>query len=471
MSDSSASSVVDVPSLHELCRTGDSVTLASLLDSLDDPAYSDLQLVLEATSEEGASPLHLALLNAHPAVVEVLLKAGSSVVEEFEGSKPIHLSLEMCGTDAYRDRCFECLKMLISRQPDVDAQDREGRTAAHIAAFKGSPEALSLLTTQDINVLVGDAEGKLATHKAVEGHQDECLRVLLEEFGSELLLVPDSQGDLLTHLAARRGAWDCLTLLLELGSYAYLTVPNRSGATTEAVAAECGFHSQYRSIVKGQLPGSLQRTLLVSHRLAKAVDCFQLDELANLLKTDFNEARTDWQLNAPPAFVADVLRVHDLPYVTSLKEGMAYFYGDESAELQQVAMAFAGCVVYAIDSLVGARYKNAVCVLPASSHVGANGSAVEPFVYNSVGIAAAYARYRHRSSISKISILDLCGSAGLDSILSGLTPSHRVFEEKQGSTTFKLKVPFYKPWLDSTDAACVQLLRYGTHCAGASGNR
>jgi ankyrin repeat protein/acetoin utilization deacetylase AcuC-like enzyme len=463
-----------VPSLHELCRTGDAVTLASLLDSLDDPSYSKFQTVLTAASEEGASPLHLALLNAHPSVVKVLLQAGASLVDEFEGSKPIHLSLEMCGTDAYRDRCFESLKLLINCHTDVNTQDRQGRTAAHIAAFKGSAAALSLLTTQDLDILLEDEGGKLATHRAVEGHQDESLRVLLEEFGSELLLIPDREGDLLTHLAVRRGAWTCLELLLELGSYAYLTVPNAVGATTEAVAAEHGLVAEYYSVVKGQPLQAALPSLLATHHLAEAAGFFQLDELYTLLRTDFFESRLEWVVSPPSACAADVVRVHDLSYITQLETRLACSLGTEAVPLNEFAAAVAGVVVAAVDALAAYRYKNAVCILPPSCLPSgllpaAQVSTWEPFLFNSVAVGAAYARYRYRKVISKIALIDLTESSWLEAILSNLTPSSRVAKEVVAGSSFKLKMPYYKPWLDAHDASEVQLMKYGTDIAGNSG--
>jgi ankyrin repeat protein len=468
-----------VPSLHELCRTGDAVTLASLLDSLDDPSYSKLQTVLTASSEEGASPLHLALLNAHPSVVKVLLQAGASLVDEFEGSRPIHLSLEMCGTDAYRDRCFESLKLLINCNTDVNTQDRQGSTAAHIAAFKGSAAALSLLTTQNLDILLEDEGGKLATHRAVEGHQDESLRVLLEEFGSELLLIPDRDGDLLTHLAVRRGAWTCLELLLELGSYAYLTVPNAVGATTEAVAAEHGLLAQYYSVVKGQPLQAALPNLLATHYLAEAAGFFQLDELYKLLKTDFFEAKLEWTVSPQSACAADVVRVHDLAYITLLEARLACSVGTEAVPLKEFAAAVAGVVVAAVDALASCRYKNAVCIVPPSclpsglplplAQASPRVCSWEPFLFNSVAVGAAYARYRYRKQIHKIALIDLTESSWLESILSNLTPSSRVSKEVVAGSSFKLKMPYYKPWLDAHDASEVQLMKYGTDIAGDSG--
>jgi hypothetical protein len=71
-------------------------------------------------------------------------------------------------------------RLVESRQTDVCARDRNGRTAAHLACMFGSRAVLSLsLSTGCIDINAADSYGNTLLHCAVEGRNQSCMEELL----------------------------------------------------------------------------------------------------------------------------------------------------------------------------------------------------------------------------------------------------------------------------------------------------
>ena len=87
-------------------------------------------------------------------------------------------------------------------------------------------EAISLLTQTGADANIKDFAGRLAIHAAIEHRQADCVRTLLNECGSDLLLPTGGRGDTPIHLAVRRGAWECVAILINLGTEVLLNIPN-----------------------------------------------------------------------------------------------------------------------------------------------------------------------------------------------------------------------------------------------------
>ncbi|OEH78302.1 putative histone deactylase [Cyclospora cayetanensis] len=163
----------------------------------------------------------------------------------------------------------------------------------------------------------------------------------------------------------------------------------------------------------------------------------------------------DWIDSAPPASLADILRVHDVSYIFKLKQKIRSTFGTSSVKgpsggnsavgptgLDKFAYSFAdgdtpvtalsweaatcaaGTVIAAVDAVCTGARVNAFCaVRPPGHHLGSWGAAqTAPYsltdediaagsqgfcVLNNVAIGAAYARYNYaQKGIRRIAIVD-----------------------------------------------------------------
>ncbi len=89
--------------------------------------------------ELGRSPLHLAVINGHMAIVNVLINAGADVnsVDSLKGWTPMHYAAFYRFPDIFL--------FLLSRRGDFLIADRSGNLPMHIAAATGCPKIVKHL--------------------------------------------------------------------------------------------------------------------------------------------------------------------------------------------------------------------------------------------------------------------------------------------------------------------------------------
>mmetsp|Transcript_12728 Transcript_12728/g.26265 ORF Transcript_12728/g.26265 Transcript_12728/m.26265 type:complete len:313 (-) Transcript_12728:221-1159(-) len=133
-----------------------------------------------------------------------------------------------------------------------------------------------------------------------------------------------------------------------------------------------------------------------------------------------------------------------------------------SGESYQVAVMAAGAACAAVDAVLRGEAKNAFVPLrPPGHHAGPSGLVYSDdgcpaesqgfCLLNNAMIAAAYAKYAWRDTVSKIAVVDFDVHAGNGScaIVRNLRPhTHTRRIAPQTSVT----VPSYKPWLDKNDS-------------------
>ena len=113
---------------HILCQEGRVDKVNDYLEHLD---QSSLLTALESReSFFGYSPLHVAVINGHFAVLQLLLDKGANPnCQSNDGSTPLHLAALTCR--------MGCVKNLVrSRKADVFLKDISGRTAREVAGLE-----------------------------------------------------------------------------------------------------------------------------------------------------------------------------------------------------------------------------------------------------------------------------------------------------------------------------------------------
>ena len=138
--------------------------------------------------------------------VKKLLDEHSSEPATFgEKSLILHLAAEK----GYK----QVFDLLLKKCKNINEQDRNGRTALHVAAMNGSYEAAKLLLDQkEIDASRPDRDGKTALHlAAVHGGSMVLKRLLDSKLNPE---ARDMDGRTPLHLAAMNGKVDSATVLL-----------------------------------------------------------------------------------------------------------------------------------------------------------------------------------------------------------------------------------------------------------------
>ncbi len=96
--------------------------------------------VLATMADElGRSPLHLAVIHGHLAIVNVLINAGADVngVDRLKNYTPLHYAAFYSFP--------KIMQFLLSRRADVYVSDRDGNLPLHLAAANGCPATVEIL--------------------------------------------------------------------------------------------------------------------------------------------------------------------------------------------------------------------------------------------------------------------------------------------------------------------------------------
>lgn len=171
--------------------------------------------------------------------------------------------------------------------------------------------------------------------------------------------------------------------------------------------------SCYRHITGSISPDSPDRITAIEERL-----------VASGLDSAFKHIRTERQ-----ATIEDLLRAHDqdyLDHVRSLvpenKGELAHISEDTivSADSWTAALESAGCVLQAVDAVVGGKLTNAFCCVRPPGHHAHRNKAEGFCIFNNVAIAALYAK--EVLKIDRIAVLDIDAhhGDGTENILSGI---------------------------------------------------
>ena len=171
--------------------------------------------------------------------------------------------------------------------------------------------------------------------------------------------------------------------------------------------------SCYRHITGSISPDSPDRITAIEERL-----------VASGLDSAFKHIRTERQ-----ATIEDLLRAHDqdyLDHVRSLipqnKGELAHISEDTivSADSWTAALESVGCVLQAVDAVVGGKLTNAFCCVRPPGHHAHRNKAEGFCIFNNVAIAALYAK--EVLKIDRIAVLDIDAhhGDGTENILSGI---------------------------------------------------
>lgn len=163
-----ASGLASSAPIHDAARDGDAERVKTLLTS--DPK------LIEARTEDGNTPLHLAALEGHAAVARVLLEHGAQVnARGLRQETPLHMAMY------YGHR--EVAELLLDKRAEPNLQSATGETPLHVAARKGQRDLVELLLEHDAGTFVRDKSGKTPAALAAENGHSELAQMLTPRVG------------------------------------------------------------------------------------------------------------------------------------------------------------------------------------------------------------------------------------------------------------------------------------------------
>ncbi len=176
------------------------------LDGLTQPSRRVVNCRLSSTEYwfglYGSTPLHLAVVGGHAAVIRALICEFncSPNIKGFNDRTPLHLACVPKGLN------LDIVRMLVSEfGADVNARDKFGNIPLHIAAATGKAELVRTFITEfGCSPHVIGFQGQTLLHFACLGGNKELVDLLISEYKISPL-VASQVGDLPIHSAALGG--------------------------------------------------------------------------------------------------------------------------------------------------------------------------------------------------------------------------------------------------------------------------
>ncbi|KAH8583112.1 histone deacetylase [Cryptosporidium sp. chipmunk genotype I] len=240
---------------QKLIHSRDSKTLKEYI-------FSPMRCIINDRDSSGCTALHIALLNAYPDMLEILLSCQSedlklnSEIENtcvvgdslshndgYQNSSiiPIDLSIPYAGIPISHlvlckaifperyDDCLNCLYLLLpftsSRSTsqsvswlDINATDQLGVTALHLACSFGDSKIVSLLLEYGALANISDLNNDEPVHHAISSRDPDTLSVILSSGGADPLKESTCTANLIK-CCIDKSAWRCLHTLLTDSEY------------------------------------------------------------------------------------------------------------------------------------------------------------------------------------------------------------------------------------------------------------
>lgn len=179
---------------------------------------------IEATTTlpDGTNALHMACSGGHPQTALRLIShpsfRSSIDARDAQGRTPWLCAAEGQHNPALREQTHAMVLQVLATRDDIDieATDRDGRSALHLAAQHGHRQAIALLRGMVTNPNKRDFQGNTALMLAAQNGHAHCVGQLLETPGVNPHLKNHDRQHCL-HVACAAGQTEVVRRLMELG--------------------------------------------------------------------------------------------------------------------------------------------------------------------------------------------------------------------------------------------------------------
>jgi TPR repeat protein len=182
--------------IFDAVRAGDGEKVKALLQA--DPK------LVESRTEDGNTPLHLAALEGHAAVAQVLLDQHAPVnARGLREETPLHMAMY----EGHHDMA----EVLLANRADANAPSVSGETPLHVAARKGHRELVELLLSHSAEVNARDHQDQTPLHLAAAAGHAEVVKALMDHDADAQ--ARDKSGRTPKAVAVEKGHADIIELL------------------------------------------------------------------------------------------------------------------------------------------------------------------------------------------------------------------------------------------------------------------
>ena len=127
---------------------------------------------------------------------------------------------------------------LMDKGAVIDHQDAQGRSAMHLAAWRGNLEVFQALKKAGATIALTDYQGRSVMHHAAMGGSTNIVEELLADMDTSVLNKEDNEGWLPLHWACRNGANHVVVArLTEKADDSWAQLVTRRDWTPEKIAA------------------------------------------------------------------------------------------------------------------------------------------------------------------------------------------------------------------------------------------
>ncbi|KAG9341997.1 hypothetical protein JZ751_018315 [Albula glossodonta] len=153
---------------HPLCQCPRCEPTQKKLASLQTSGLS-----VNSSSGDGFSPLHVAALHGHTALVSLLIRHGASInARNNQSATPLHL--------ACQNSHVQVVTSLLECNAKLNKKDQYGNTPLIHACLKGHLDTAAILLKSDASVNIANNQGNTALHEAVRGGHQALVELLLQ---------------------------------------------------------------------------------------------------------------------------------------------------------------------------------------------------------------------------------------------------------------------------------------------------
>uniref|UniRef100_A0A2P2JKD0 Ankyrin repeat-containing protein At3g12360 n=1 Tax=Rhizophora mucronata TaxID=61149 RepID=A0A2P2JKD0_RHIMU len=154
---------------------------------------------LSRKNKSGFDPLHVAALQGHHAIVQVLLDHDPSLSRTNGPSNATPLV-----SAATRGHSLVVNELLSKDSGLLEISKSNGKNALHLAVRQGHVDVVKALLSKDPQLARRtDKKGQTALHMAVKGQSCEVVKLLLEA-DAAIVMLPDKFGNTALHVATRK---------------------------------------------------------------------------------------------------------------------------------------------------------------------------------------------------------------------------------------------------------------------------
>ncbi|XP_016398403.1 ankyrin repeat domain-containing protein 50-like [Sinocyclocheilus rhinocerous] len=172
----------------------------------------DRKSPIDHRAYDGHSALSAAALQGYREIVELLMRRGADTdVRDAEG-RPLLYLLVLEG------RLDMAILLIEKGGVPLESKDAEGRTALHVAAWRGDLEGIELLLKYGADPNARDLDGRPPLHSVAWRGHAAAGRLLLRAKGLNVDLACKQQGATALSIAAQEGHAETVAMLLEKGA-------------------------------------------------------------------------------------------------------------------------------------------------------------------------------------------------------------------------------------------------------------